>query len=69
MGKSSAGAVYHVNEFCEYINSTTVSDTGETWVPGKMIYRLLDGEPVNHVEADVYEIVRTNEKITLTPIL
>lgn len=68
MGKSSTGNVYHVNEFCEYINVTTISDSGNKWHSGMKIYRLLNGNPVNHIEGDVYEIVGTKEKITLTAI-
>lgn len=68
LGKSSDGSTYRVNEFTEFQEVTTVSDTGGKWHPGMFIYRLPDGDPVNHIEGDVYEIVRTKEKVTLTRI-
>ena len=50
------------------MNATTVSDTEIKWHPGMLMYPLPDGDPVNHIEGDTYEIIRTKEKITLTRI-
>jgi hypothetical protein len=55
-----------VHEFTEFLDATTLSDTQPKWLPGMLIYRLPNGDPVNHVEDDIYEIVRTGEKIKLT---
>jgi hypothetical protein len=33
-----------------------------------LMYRLPDGDPVNHVEGDTYEIARTGERVTLTRV-
>jgi hypothetical protein len=64
LGKSATGISYRVIEFTEFINATTVSDTEIKWSPGLLVYRLPDGDPVNHIEGDTYQIVRTGEKIT-----
>jgi hypothetical protein len=66
IGKSTSGKSFNVHEFTEFLDVTTISDTEPKWFPGMLIYRLPNGDPVNHVEDDIYEIVRTGEKIKLT---
>jgi hypothetical protein len=57
-----------VHEFTEFLDVTTISDIRPKWLPGMLMYRLPNGDPVNHVENDIYEIVRTGEQIKLTKI-
>ena len=68
VGTTSTGKTYRVLQYTEFMNATTVSDTEIKWHPGMLMYPLPDGDPVNHVEGDTYEIVRTKEKVTLTRI-
>jgi hypothetical protein len=53
------GHYYRVTEFTEYLNVTTVSDTQPQWMPGKTMLRLDNGDSINLIDENNFEIVRT----------
>lgn len=66
IGKTPEGKSYSIFEYTEFLDITTQSDTEDKWHPGKLMYKLPNGDPVNHVEGNTYQLVRTKEKVTLT---
>jgi hypothetical protein len=69
IGQSVSGQAYLIIEFTEFIDVTTFSDTETKWRPNFVIYKLPNGEPVSHIEGNIYEIVRNGDKVTLTRVL
>ena len=67
IGKTPEGKSYSIYEYTEYQNVATEGDTEEKWLPGVVMYKMPNDDPVNHVEGDTYQLVRTKEKVTLTP--
>ncbi len=60
------GNSYHVIEYTNFINATTIHDTQEQWIPGMKEYRLPNNDPVNNISSNTFEIVRTGLRIERT---
>lgn len=62
--QGSDGRTYDVIETTDYLNVTTVHDTGSTWQAGMKTLRLDSGEAVNRLAQGRYQIV--GSKVLLT---
>lgn len=58
------GAVVTINEYQEYIDTTSISDTSTQWTPGLKRLQLSNGGAVNFVNETTFEIVATGEVVT-----
>lgn len=59
------GSIVEVDEYQEFVDVTTISDTTRQWTAGMKRLELSDGGAVNYLDADTFQIVTTGEKLVV----
>lgn len=63
--RSEDGSILEVDEYQEFIDVTTISDTAIQWAPGMKRLELSDGGAVNYLDDSTFQIVATGEKLAV----
>jgi hypothetical protein len=59
------GSIIQVEEYQEFIDVTSFSDSAKRWAPGMKRLELEDGSAVNFIDERTFEIVESGERLAL----